>query len=424
MGRRILGIAVLSTVLAVVLFGAPLAYVVRQLVVSDEHSELQRRALQAAVGVSPDFATSGDPVELVSASGADLSLYTPDGRRFAGSGPALADQAVRQALRGSSSIGDSGAELVAAVPVSANERVVAVVRAASPRSSVTIRVVEIWALMTVLALVAAGGALLLARRATKRLVRPVEALEHTAAALGGGNFAIRAGRSDIAEIDKAGAAMNRTAERLGDLVAHERAFTTHASHQLRTPLTALRLKLETALEEPEPQLRRAVADGVVAIDQLSRTIDDVLVAARPDARSATTLDLPALLGDVEARWAPLLSAAQRPLRVDVDAAPPTAARLPAVRQIVEILVDNAYRHGRGAVKLIAREASGALAIDIIDEGDGEAAQLSEPAGGHGHGLPMARQLAAAEGGRIVAASGTAGTRFTLLLPARAAADTG
>ena len=151
---------------------------------------------------------------------------------------------------------DLNGELVVAVPVTDGAAVIGVVRAASNYSGVRLRIVGTWAAMLGLDLAAIGATLLVARRQARRLAAPLEALSRTAAQLGGGNFGARTQPSGIPEIDAAGRSLDTTAARLGAMVSRERAFSADASHQLRTPLTGLRLGLETALERPGSDLRR------------------------------------------------------------------------------------------------------------------------------------------------------------------------
>ena len=78
---------------------------------------------------------------------------------------------------------------------------------------------------------------------------------------------------------------------------------------------------------------------------------------------------------------------------------------PVLNEILEVLIDNAYRHGAGAVAIHVREASGSLAVDVADRGAGlpgstEAAFARRSGNGHGIGLALARSLAEAEGGRL------------------------
>jgi signal transduction histidine kinase len=224
-----------------------------------------------------------------------------------------------------------------------------------------------------------------------------------------------------------GSALNSTAERLDDMLARERSFSADASHQLRTPLTGLRLRLEAALEHPGQDLRHAITDGIASADRLEQTIEELLALARDTRSSNTTpLDLPTLLDEIESGWHDRLAAQDRALQVAVDPhAPVSLASTAAVRQVLTVLLDNAATHGSGTVSVAVRNAADALAIDVSDEGDGITApepelftRRSRLADGHGIGLALARSLAEAEGGRL-RLTRPAPPTFTLLVPAQA-----
>ena len=234
----------------------------------------------------------------------------------------------------------------------------------------------------------------------------------------------------IPEIDSVGSALNTTAARLGDLLARERAFSANASHQLRTPLAGLRLQLEAALERPTQDPHPALTAGIAATDRLEQTIEQLLRLARDTSpRDGTPLDLVALLDEICQGWEQQLARSGRRLRVSVDpAAPPSSASLAAVRQVLTVLLDNAAQHGAGTVSVTARDAAGALAIDVADEGpalDRPEAELftrrSPSAAGYGIGLAFARSLAEAEGGRL-RLTRSAPPTFTLLMPATTPPD--
>jgi signal transduction histidine kinase len=421
--RRILGVAVLAVAIAVTVFAVPLAIVVSKLVYGNERTELERQALKGAVDVSLGQPGSGVSSRAARAAATRVGVYDAAGRRLAGKGPVRGDAAVLGALAGTVSDRSTGAELVVAVPVFSGEEVTAVSRAASPRSDVERRIHEAWAAMLGLGLLAAACASLLAATQARRLTTPLERLESVAKDLGAGNFASRAPNSGVGEIDRAGHALNRTAERLGDLLARERAFSANASHQLRTPLTGLRLGLETAMGSPEADLRSAISDAIRTVDQLSGTVDDVLALARGTS-TRSRLDLTTVLDQVRARWDGTLSAAGRRLQVEERDPPAVDASAPAVRQVMDVLLDNAFRHGVGTVTVLARSSGDALAIDVLDEGlTPERPLLPVPEDVSGvprHlGLALARAIAEAEGGRLVHARTEPRTRLTLLLPAAA-----
>jgi signal transduction histidine kinase len=423
MRRGITRVALITAVLAVLVFGVPLAYVMNRLLLGDEQAEIERLALTAAVSI-PSGIAAGDPVELPKTEkSVQLGVYDATGRLIAGTGPSQMGAGVRTALRGTVSDHGTDRNLVVAVPVSQNERVVAVVRASSPRAGIAAQSRSVWAAMLGLALLAFAAAFGLAIVQARRLARPIERLEEVAEELGGGNFSVRAELTGIEEIDRVAGALNKTAELLGDVVARERAFTSHASHQLRTPLTGLRLTLDTALNTPGADVSQAARSAIQTADELSRTVDDVLALTRAGVEPARPLDLTELLVDAERRWHGLLAAQGRPLRLMTNEPPLARASEAAVRQIVDVLIDNAYRHGRGAVVITAREANEAAAIDVQDDGSTTGLDLLPDAAaartwsrGQRLGLSLARRLAEAEDGRLLHARTEEHTRLTLLLP--------
>ncbi|HEY6425097.1 MAG TPA: HAMP domain-containing sensor histidine kinase, partial [Pseudonocardiaceae bacterium] len=382
----------------------------------------------AAAAVSADVLRGKMPTDLRDPNdGTHLAVYVDRGLRILGTGPEGGDPAVYAALHGEISNKDLNGELVVAVPVTHDTDVIGAVRAASPVMAVYRQVVLVWLGMLGLGGLAIGMVWLVARRQARRLARPLEELSEAARRLGQGDFSVRTTPAAIPEIDSVGSALNSTAGRLDAMLARERSFSADASHQLRTPLTGLRLRLEAALEHPGQDLRQAITDGIAAADRLEQTIEELLALAR-DTRSsnATPLDLPVLLDEIEAGWHDRLAAQDRALHVAVDPlAPVSLASTAAVRQVLTVLLDNAATHGSGTVSVAVRNAADALAIDVSDEGTGITApepelftRRSRLADGHGIGLALARSLAEAEGGRL-RLTRPAPPTFTLLVPAQA-----
>jgi signal transduction histidine kinase len=425
--RRIVWLSVFAAALAITLFGVPLGYAVAQSFLGDEQAESERVADSAAITVAADL-TRGDAPSHLTARQGDITVgvYGSDGVRIAGLGPARADVVVRDAAsdRRVSSADDVAGQLVVAVPVIDGDRVTGVVRSATSYTPVRWRIAGAWGLMLGLGALAVAVTWLLARSQARRLARPIEALAETAQRLGSGDFSVRTTVSRIPEIDAAGAALDTTARRLGELVERERAFSADASHQLRTPLTGLRLGLETALDLPAGAHRAAMTAAIESADRLERTVADLLALARDSHRAGAPLLIPELVTDWTAAWGPVLDGRGRKLRVDVAPDLPVSSASPAaVRQVVDVLVDNAVSHGAGTVTLAVRDAGGAVAIDVGDEGDGPPdpaaifSRRGEGAAGHGIGLALARSLAEAEGGRLRLAR-PAPPVFSLLLPAQ------
>lgn len=418
----------LAAVLAIGLFGVPLAAGVLKYAKSDERTKLLRVADAAAAAVTADVLRGNMPTDLRDPKdGTQLAVYVDRGLLILGDGPQGGDVPVYKALHGEINNADVNGDLVVAVPVTHDSDVIGAVRAASPLRTVYRMVGLVWLAMLGLGGLAVGTVWLVARRQARRLAEPLEKLSDAALRLGQGDFSVRTPTAAIPEIDSVGSALNTTAGRLDDMLARERSFSADASHQLRTPLTGLRLRLEAALDRPGQDLRLAITDGIAAADRLEHTIEELLALAR-DTRSsnATPLDVPGLLDEIEAGWHDRLAAQDRALRVAVDPhAPVSLASTAAVRQVLTVLLDNAATHGSGTVSVAVRNAVDALAIDVSDEGTGITApepelftRRSRLAEGHGIGLALARSLAEAEGGRL-RLTRPAPPTFTLLVPALA-----
>jgi signal transduction histidine kinase len=416
--RQIQTLVLTAVVVAVALYAIPLAVMVRSATLADEHGELDRTALRAAAAVTPRF--QQDPIELPpNEAGVAVAVYGVDGRRVVGAGPERLDDILRRALTGAALDATTPSDLISALPVTSGESVVAVVRAASPRSAVRARILSVWAGMAALALVAVVIAIAGSARQSRRLSRPLSDLAQAWTELGDGDFSARTRPSGVPEIDRAGEALNRTAARMAALIQRERAFSAHASHQLRTPLTALRLQLESGLDSPQRSSEPAIRAAIATADQLERTIEDVLELARSDGHPHR-LDLDDVFDDLGRRWQGVLAAQDRPLQISTQDLRQrrAAASAAAVRQILDVLVDNAYRHGQGAVTVRARDAGGALAIDVLDEGRAADVGSLDPDPSKPSrrlGLPLAQHLAESQGGRLILTGHEGPTQFTLLL---------
>ncbi|MDX3194804.1 HAMP domain-containing sensor histidine kinase [Streptomyces sp. MN03-5084-2B] len=406
MRRRITSLTVLAALVATLLFALPLGFAVWQYYHDDAKGDLERAADAAALAVShelnagllPDVPHTEEDADV------DVAIYLPDGRRVAGHGPAVAGPVEQQAAKATVDvvIGREGDEIALAVPVVSGSRVTGVVRAALPESQLALRIVLTWLGMVGLAVVTTGVSWLLARRFTKRLVRPLEELAATAERLGDGDFTARSPRAGIPEIDQVGETLDATAARIGSTLERERAFSAEASHQLRTPLTGLRLQLEAALETPAADPYAAIRAGIASADRLERTIEDLLALGRERREPRAELDLDALLDEVRQAGEALLGPRGRRLRILREEPPSARVAAAAVRQVLGVLLDNAVTHGRGTVTVLARDAGDALAIDVADEGPdlGETDPFATTPTGHGIGLRLARGLTEAEGGRL------------------------
>jgi signal transduction histidine kinase len=425
MRTRILLAIIGVTTVAVVGFGIPLAIVVAHMYHDQAIAELQRDATATAAETSAPPSPNDTPELPHDTGGARIGVYDPTGRRIAGTGPDPADDVTRSGTAGPITEKDIGGSIVVALPVGSDENVTAVVRAALPLSVVDARVHRAWRAMAALGLVVIGGATLVALWQARRLSRPVAHLADAATRLGQRDFTVRNDRTGIVEVDAVATALDNTAQQLGDLVERERAFSAHASHQLRTPLAGLRIQLEGAAQGSDVDLRPALQGALDSVERLQQTIDDLLALSRDIRPSHSPLDVCALFDEIDHRWHGPLVAEGRRLRTEIEPdLLPTTAAAAAVRQVLEVLVANATEHGAGIVTVGARDAGGAVAIEVTDEGRGiaeDAPDVFTPRARtdshRGIGLGLARTLAAAEGGRLMLDHRGPSPTFRLLLPA-------
>jgi signal transduction histidine kinase len=401
--RLVVAIAAVAAV-AVLLLAVPLGIVLGRHYRDEELLRLQRDTVAVTREIDVP-AKTGDRVELPRSADA-LTVYDRAGRRLAGRGPRVAPTTVRAALRrGRLAETSGGGRLTVAVPLLVGERVTGAVLAQRTDAAADHDARGGWLVLGVVALAIIAGAALAAGLLGTRLARPLERLAAAARRLGHGDFSVRSERSGIPEVDQVGAALDATAARLDELVRRERSFSADASHQLRTPLQALRIELEAV--ELRGDAPPEIATAITQVDRLSGTIDTLLAVARDAGHKDAVTDLGALVDDAESRWRGSLAASGRPLRVRVQTDTPRArGSAPVVSEVLDVLLANAERHGGGEVTVTVHRRDGWLAVDVADEGEGfddPALAFERRAGegeGHGIGLALARSLATAEGGRL------------------------
>jgi signal transduction histidine kinase len=422
--RRILAAIVAVSAIALIILGIPLGIAVERLYRNQEIVRLEREAAQATRSIDLAVVAAGDPIELPKGGSRTLQLafYGPSGTRLAGRGPFRADAVVRTALRGAVSDAHSAESLTVSVPISHSEVVVGAIRAAAPASVVSTRVHRAWIVMAGIGLCAVAAAAVLGLWLARRLTVPLEALVHDARRLGDGDFATRSQRSGVPELDDLAGALDSTATRLGEALERERRFSSDASHQLRTPIAALRLQLESAQLDPDADADAAIGAALRELDRLERTVEELLALARDQHRDAGPLALRAVLDDVETDWRGRLAATGRPIVVRADQGLPLVhASRSATRQILDVLVDNAARHGAGQVLVRARRTPRGVVVEVTDEGPGITGSTTViwargVGDGHGIGLALARSLAETDGGRLVLERAAPHPVFALVFP--------
>lgn len=430
MRRRILTAIVGVTALATIVLTLPLVF----LMASREHNDSDRELTLVAEQVAneltsdSDFSASGLELPRIDDALITVGVYLPDGDLVAGEGPTPADELTRSA-KVLSSLDNVDDHRVLVRPIVEREQKVAVIRVAEPLSEAERK---IW--RDILVLVGIDAAALIVAAVvgswvTSRLVRPLRAIRDDAVRLGEGDFSIVPTPSGIDELDATAGALADTAARLDGVLQRERSFTADASHQLRTPLTSLRLVIETELQSPGTDPAPVLDEALGEIDRLERTITTLLRVARDQPVTRAPLDIDQWLDTVVGRWQAVLDERGRSITGTTGVGGSPRVSLSVLDQIADILLQNAVQHGRGQVRIDVAEEADHVVITVTDEGTiardpTELFTRRDPgASGHGLGLALARALAESEGGRLVLAAPTP-TTFRLLLPDQSGAGAG
>ena len=267
MRRRILIAIVGVTILATAFLTVPLAIVSSLRARSESVRELERVAERVAADISGASLRGGDQIDLPAIESAvSVAVYLRNGTRIAGNGPATADELVKATDRLTRQ-GTVGSSLVVTRPVVIDEQTKGVIWAAEKLSDTEGRVRHDILLLVAFDLAAIGIAAASGWFLSSRLVAPLELIRDDAVRLGGGDFAIRRRVSGVAELDATSQALSGTAKRLETALHREREFSANASHQLRTPLTALRLSIEGEVLNPRDDRLAVLNESLEEIDR-------------------------------------------------------------------------------------------------------------------------------------------------------------
>jgi signal transduction histidine kinase len=318
-----------------------------------------------------------------------------------------------------------GTDLIyVAVPVASGGRIRGAVRVTYPSSALADRVRRYWLLLAAIAGVVLAAVALVGVRFSRTLTGPLSRLEVAAAAASEGDLTARAptdaGPPEIRALSRQ---FNEMVERLEVLLQSQREFVADASHQLRTPLTALRLRLENLGRRAAGQ-ERANADAAQAeVERLSGLVDDLLALARADATQPKPVptDISATVHRRLEVWTPQAAESKIALVADVSPGLIALATPASLDQVLDNLIENAIAASTSGqtVTVRARGSGSTTTIAVMDEGSGLSQTDRERAfdrfwrggarrPGSGLGLPIARRLTEADGGTLVLTDGEGG----------------
>jgi signal transduction histidine kinase len=332
----------------------------------------------------------------------------------------------------------AGAELLlVTVPVLDGGRVVGAVRLSASRESVVDRVHRSWLRLAAIGLAVVAGAFVLAWILATTISRPLSRLRDTAGQLGGGDLDARAATDGPAELAAVGVSFNRMADTLASTLRAQRDFVANASHQLRTPLTGIKLRLEAIRAEGGSAGENA-GKAEEELDRLEALVNDLLslAAAATAPPAGATLDLSTVVDEAVRRWQAPASEAEKTVEAGRRDAALVFADPGDLAHMVDNLIENALRYTPPGARVTVESAAtdGRATLAVADNGpgipEGDRARVFERfyrgangrrlGPGTGLGLAIVAELVQRWGGEVTLGEGP-GTRVQAAFR-RAAAD--
>ncbi|UFQ16053.1 MULTISPECIES: ATP-binding protein [Streptomyces] len=279
-----------------------------------------------------------------------------------------------------------------------------------PKDAVTREVGRTLLIIAAVALLAIIAAVLLAVRQANRLASPLTDLAETAERLGSGDSRPRHKRYGVPELDRVADVLDASADRIGRMLTAERRLAADASHQLRTPLTALSMRLEeiTVTDELDTVKEEATI-ALAQVERLTDVVERLLTNSRdPRTGSAVAFDLDEVIKQQLEEWRPAYRSAGRAIVSSGKRHLEAVGTPGAVAQVLAALIENSLMHGGGTVALRTRVTGNQAVIEVTDEGPGVPPDLGarifertiSGRNSTGIGLAVARDLAEADGGRL------------------------
>lgn len=453
MTRRLVLAYVTLTALALALLAAPLG-------ITFAHREHDRLQFDAERGADTIAAMIDDPLEahtalpsssietsvhqmgasvvIVDAHGAvllDSAHPTNVGQSFAGVND------VQAALKGTRSTGRSelrandAVVAYATVPTTSEGVVNGAVRITYPTATLDERVRDVWLQLGILCAAVLAAVALVGVVIARGITRPLRRIEHATDRFGRGDLTTRLDETDgPEELRRVAGTFNRMATQLSDLIGSQTQFVANASHQLRSPLTALRLRLENLDADAPESERDSIQAASADVARMSRLIDGLLLLASDAAHREylQPVDVAASARDRVAGWNDV--AHEHDVDIVLEAAHTAfALTLPTTpEQLLDNLIDNALNVAPPGttITVVVRQTGSKIEVSVLDQGPGLDNDSrvrafdrfwrapNAQAGGTGLGLAIVRQLAEASGGttRLDARAG-GGLAAEVTLPA-------
>jgi len=392
--RRRLITSTLAVVLVVIaVFGVSLVFVEAGTIESSAKDAVQSEAVRL-VGTVENRILAGEPVDAMS-----LDRQITDGRyavvRVPGHPDVLLGTKPKGNVISSTQLGDHGES----------------VTVEESRSKISREIGRTLLVILAVALLAVLAAVALAVLQARRLASPLTDLAETAERLGSGDPRPRHRRYGVPELDRIADVLDASAERIGRMLTAERRLAADASHQLRTPLTALSMRLEeiVATADDHEAVKEEATIALGQVERLTDVVQRLLTNARdPRSGSAIDIDLDEVIQQQLEEWRPAYQAEGRSVVLTGARALRAVGTPGAVAQVLATLIENSLMHGAGTVTLHTRVTGNQAVVEVSDDGPGVPPDLGARVfertvsgrNSTGLGLAVARDLAEADGGRL------------------------
>ncbi|MFD5336582.1 sensor histidine kinase [Streptomyces hawaiiensis] len=426
--RQLVRSYVLLVAVAIALFTVPVAFTLTDQLRGDTRSAVLREADAMALLLGDGRPASCQALEEMAKAYDDEIQVTRTASCAADLPRPAADAALTRALKEGTPTTDWGSsfiwgpELEITVPARAagTDRVVGAVRVVYSTDEMTGRLWQIWGFRAILAVLVLGVAALLGVAVARRLTRPLRQLNDMASKFSDGDLTARSPVTGPPETQTLARTLNQGAERLDTLIAAQRIFVADASHQLRTPLTALRLSLDNIADGVDDEfVREDVEQATAEVVRMSRLVSGLLVLARAEAKVTAAEPLP-LMDIVRERLAVWRPAADErgvtiALRGSIDGRPSVLSSPGHLDQMLDNVLSNALEVSPdgGAITVRVEAGGDVVGVSVLDEGPGMSDAEKSRAfdrfwrgqgltgkSGSGLGLAVVRQLATDDGGTV------------------------
>lgn len=270
--------------------------------------------------------------------------------------------------------------------------------------------IQLVAIMTALSVVAVFAGVLMASLQARKFAGPMTQLADRAERLGAGESRFQPLVTGIAEVDRVSEVLARSAHQMTRSLASERDFASDASHQLRTPLTALLMRLEEiAVTDDLLVVQEEAGIAIAQVERLTKVVDELLSRSRRGHDAPPpSVSLDSVIAALQREWQPAFEQARRSVHVHGQRGLLVRATPVALSQVLSTLLENSLAHGRGTVDVQARRSGPSVVVEVSDQGEGVSSTIAphiferavSTAKSTGLGLALARDLAEANGGRL------------------------